>query len=196
MSQTGNIAPSINGYLRSDGRKGIRNLVVVVYLVECAHHVAREIVYPVRSQGVHLLGFPGCYPNSYAHRMLQQLCTHPNVGAVLLVSLGCEGFNRSGLLEEIRASGRPAELLIIQQSGGTRSTIESGAAWVAAALNQIQSTPRAAMNVDELIIGTICGGSDATSGITANPAVGRAFRSSRRVRRALHFRGDGRADRL
>lgn len=165
----------INSFLRSDGRKGIRNLVVVAYLVECAHHVAREIVYPLRSQGVHLLGFPGCYPNSYAHRMLRQLCTHPNVGAVLLVSLGCEGFNRSGLLEEIRSTGRPADLLIIQQSGGTRSTIDSGAAWVASALDQIQSTPRASMAVDELIVGTICGGSDATSGITANPAVGRAF---------------------
>jgi altronate hydrolase len=166
---------TINGYLRSDGRKGIRNIVVVAYLVECAHHVAREIVYPLRSEGVHLLGFPGCYPNSYAHRMLRQLCTHPNVGAVLLVSLGCEGFNRAGLLEEIRASGRPADLLIIQQSGGTRRTTESGAGWVASALNQIQTTPRAPMEVDELIVGTICGGSDATSGITANPAVGCAF---------------------
>jgi altronate dehydratase large subunit len=166
---------TINGYLRSDGRKGIRNIVVVAYLVECAHHVAREIVYPLRSKGVHLLGFPGCYPNSYAHRMLRQLCTHPNVGAVLLVSLGCEGFNRAGLLEEIRATGRPADLLIIQQSGGTRRTIESGAGWVASALNQIQTAPRAPMEVDELIVGTICGGSDATSGITANPAVGCAF---------------------
>jgi altronate dehydratase large subunit len=166
---------TINGFLRSDGRKGIRNLVVVAYLVECAHHVAREIVYPMRANGVHLLGFPGCYPNSYAHRMLRQLCTHPNVGAVLLLSLGCEGFNRAGLLEEIRATGRPADLLIIQQSGGTRRTIESGAAWVASALEQIQSTPRASMEVEELIIGTICGGSDATSGITANPAVGRTF---------------------
>src|SRR4029434_5904269 len=166
---------TINGSLRSDGRKGIRNIVVVAYLVECAHHVAREIVYPLRSKGVHLLGFPGCYPNSYAHRMLRQLCTHPNVGAVLLVSLGCEGFNRAGLLEEIRATGRPADLLIIQQSGGTRRTIESGAGWVASALNQIQTTLRAPMEVDELIVGTICGGSDATSGITANPAVGRAF---------------------
>jgi altronate hydrolase len=58
-------------------------------------------------RGVHLLGFPGCFPNAYAHRMLRQLCTHPNVGAVLLVSLGCEGFNRRGLLDEIRATGRP-----------------------------------------------------------------------------------------
>ena len=105
----------MTGFLRSDGRKGIRNVMVVVYLVECAHHVAREMTFPFREKGVHLLGFPGCYPNAYAHRMLRQLCTHPNVGAALLVSLGCEGFNRAQLLDEIRATGRPADLLVIQK---------------------------------------------------------------------------------
>ena len=165
----------MNAFLRTDGRKGIRNVTVVVYLVECAHHVAREIVAPFRENSVHLLGFPGCFPNAYAHRMLRQLCTHPNVGAALLVSLGCEGFNRAGLLDEIRATGRPAETLVIQQTGGTRSTIAGGREWIASALARLAHTPRAELRVDELIVGTVCGGSDATSGITANPAVGRAF---------------------
>jgi altronate hydrolase len=165
----------MTGYLRSDGRKGIRNVTVVVYLVECAHHVAREVVFPFRERQVHLLGFPGCYPNAYAHRMLRQLCTHPNVGAVLLVSLGCEGFNRKNLLEEIRATGRPASVLVIQETGGTRRTIAEGRAWIEDALETIATVPRASMNVGELVVGTVCGGSDATSGITANPAVGRAF---------------------
>jgi len=164
-----------SAYLRADGRKGIRNIVVVAYLVECAHHVAREMVFPFRDQEVHLLGFPGCYPNEYAHRMLRQLCTHPNVGATLLVSLGCEGFNRAALLDDIRASGRPADLLVIQNEGGTRRTINEGQRWIATARAQLSDTPRAELRVDELIVGTICGGSDATSGITANPAVGRAF---------------------
>jgi len=165
----------MNGYLRSDGRKGIRNVTVVVYLVECAHHVAREVVFPFRERQVHLIGFPGCYPNAYAHRMLHQLCTHPNVGAVLLVSLGCEGFNRAGLLMEIRATGRPAGVLVIQETGGTRRTIEEGRAWMENALRELTKVPRIAMDVSDLIVGTVCGGSDATSGITANPAVGRAF---------------------
>src|SRR5689334_214357 len=138
---------SSSAFLRSDGRKGIRNITVVVYLVECAHHVAREVVFPSRDQGVHLIGFPGCYPNAYAHRMLRQLCTHPNVGASLLVSLGCEGFNRANLLEEIRATGRPADVLVIQESGGTRRTIEEGRAWIANALEKTATVPRAAMNV-------------------------------------------------
>src|SRR5215207_9240327 len=128
---------TMTGFLRSDGRKGIRNVLVVVYLVECAHHVAREIVFPMRDRGVHLLGFPGCFPNAYAHRMLRQLCTHPNVGGVLLLSLGCEGFDRNALLEEICSTGLPADVLVIQQSGGTRRTTESGRAWVDGALQQL-----------------------------------------------------------
>ena len=164
-----------NAFLRSDGRKGIRNIVTVVYLVECAHHVSREIQTPFRDQGVHLLGFSGCYPNEYSFRMLRSLCSHPNVGAVLLVSLGCEGFNRKGLLDAVRATGRPAELLVIQQTGGTRSTIRSGRDWVSKTLRELESTPRTTMALNELVVGTVCGGSDGTSGITANPAIGRAF---------------------
>lgn len=162
-------------FLRSDGRKGIRDTVAVVYLVECAHHVAREIQHPFRDKDVHLLGFGGCYPNEYSHRMLVSLCTHPNVGAVLLLSLGCEGFNRKGLLGAIRDSGRPAELLVIQETGGTRATIAAGREWVKKTLRELESGPRAPMALEELVVGTVCGGSDGTSGITANPGIGRAF---------------------
>jgi altronate dehydratase large subunit len=164
-----------DAFVRTDGRKGIRNVVAVVYLVECAHHVAREIQWPFREADVHVIGFGGCYPNAYSHRMLEALCTHPNVGAVLLVSLGCEGFDRQRLLAAIRRSERPAELLVIQRSGGTRSSIERGREWVEAALGTLATTPRGPLTLPELVVGTICGGSDGTSGITANPAMGRAF---------------------
>jgi altronate dehydratase large subunit len=165
----------ILGYLRSDGRKGIRNTVAVAYLVECAHHVAREVVIPFREDGVHLIGFGGCYPNTYSARMMKALCTHPNVGAVLLVSLGCESFDRASLASVVKESGRPVQTLIIQQTGGTRKTIEQGREWVRGALRELEGTPRAPIAIEELVVGTVCGGSDATSGITANPAIGRAF---------------------
>ncbi|NBW95593.1 MAG: hydrolase [Planctomycetia bacterium] len=164
-----------DAFLRADGRKGIRNTVAVVYLVECAHHVAREIQLPFREADVHLIGFGGCYPNDYAFRMLEALCTHPNVGAALLVSLGCEGFNRRGLLDAIRASGRPADTLVIQETGGTRSSIERGREWVRDVKRRLEATPRGPLAPHELVVGTICGGSDGTSGITANPGIGRAF---------------------
>lgn len=167
--------PELSGYLRKDGRKGIRNIVIVAYLVECAHHVAREITLPLREDGVHLIGFPGCYPNAYAHRMMENISTHPNVGAVLLVSLGCESFARQQLADSIAASGRPVETLVIQEHGGTRNTIKEGRAWVEKVRGQLEQQQRVPMGIDELVIGTICGGSDATSGLTANPAIGHAF---------------------
>jgi len=165
----------LTGYLRSDGRKGIRNIVVVAYLVECAHHVAREITLPLREDGVHLIGFPGCYPNIYAHKMMENICTHPNVGAVLLVSLGCESFAREQLTEVIAASGRPVETVVIQECGGTKTTIEQGRSWVEQSRELLNQQVRVPMDVSELVVGTICGGSDATSGLTANPAIGLTF---------------------
>ena len=166
---------SLRGYLRADGRKGIRNLVVVAYLVECAHHVAREIATPFQDQDVHLIGFGGCYPNAYAHRMMVALGSHPNVGAVLLVSLGCESFDRQGLRAALEATGRPVETLVIQQQGGTRKTVAEGRRRVTAMQARLAETPQVPMTPDELVVGTICGGSDATSGLTANPGIGRAF---------------------
>jgi altronate hydrolase len=124
---------------------------------------------------VHLIGFPGCYPNAYAEKMMTRLTTHPNVGAVLFVSLGCESMNKHYLVEQVRASGRPVEVLTIQEKGGTRSTIQYGMDWVREARAQLAQQKKVPMRLDELVVGTICGGSDGTSGITANPAVGRAF---------------------
>ena len=165
----------MRGYLRNDGSKGIRNTLVVVYLVECAHHVARSIVNKMDHPDVQLIGFPGCYPNNYALAMMKSICTHPNVGGVLLVSLGCEGFNREYLSDAIAESGRPVNTLVIQQNGGTKNTIAKGIMQSQIMLEQLAQCPIEYMHIDELVIGTICGGSDGTSGISANPAVGKCF---------------------
>src|SRR3546814_8062201 len=90
--------------------------------------------------GAHVIGFPGCYPNPYALKMMQLLATHPNVGAVLLVSLGCEGFNKRSVEKLVRESGRPVKTLVIQETGGTRSTIAAGRAWVAEQVADRKST--------------------------------------------------------
>jgi altronate hydrolase len=164
----------MRGWLRADGRKGIRNVVAVAYLVECAHHVAREIT-AVDRMAAHVIGFPGCFPNPYAQRMMERLCTHPNVGAVLLVSLGCESFDRYALERTVAESGRPVRTLVIQNDGGTRATIAKGRDWVAARAAELAVAPAVPMAVSELVVGTVCGGSDGTSGITGNPAAGLAF---------------------
>src|SRR5262249_47675122 len=142
----------------------------------CAHHVARRIVDLSQDDDVHLLGFPGCYPNDYSLRVMKSLGTHPNVGGAVLVSLGCEGFDREGLAAAIAASGRPVETVVIQETGGTRSGIDAGLAAVRRVQAEMKRRERPApFMVSDLTVGTICGGSDGTSGITANPAVGRAI---------------------
>ncbi len=166
---------AMRGWLRSDGRKGIRNVVAVAYLVECARHVAESIARPFEDEDVHVIGFPGCYRNQYAFDIMSKLCTHPNVGAVLLCSLGCESFDRSGLRALIEATGRPVRTLVIQAAGGTRKTVEAGREWVREALAELAVQPTVPLSLNELTVGTICGGSDATSGLTANPAMGRCF---------------------
>jgi altronate hydrolase len=165
----------MTGYIRNDGRLGIRNVIVVAYLVECAHHVARQIVSAFPYQPVHLIGFSGCAPNDYANNMMQKLCTHPNVGGALLVSLGCENFDRNGLFNKIAESGRPVEKLVIQEKGGTLSTVKAGIAFISQMFGELQKTGKTNFNFSDLIVGTVCGGSDATSGFTANPAIGKAF---------------------
>ena len=164
----------MRGWLRSDGRKGIRNHIAVAYLVECAHHVARQIA-GADPEAAHVIGFPGCFPNPYAQKMMERLCTHPNVGAVVLVSLGCESFDRVALERAVRASGRPCLMVTIQSTGGTRSSIALGRAFVAEQAPLLAAAPTVPMAVSELVVGTVCGGSDGTSGITGNPAAGIAF---------------------
>ena len=163
------------GCERKDGRKGIRNLIVITYLVECARHVAERIAATCGRDDVHVIGFSGCAPNDYAEKVMTALCTHPNVGAALVVSLGCENFHRNELVEAVRASGREAALVVIQEEGGTEKSIASGLAHLERLAKSVDAARRVPMDVSELVVGTICGGSDAFSGRTANPAVGKVF---------------------
>jgi altronate hydrolase len=166
--------PTWQGWLRPDGRKGIRNLVLVIYTVECARFVAHAI--GQGEEDVHVIGFPGCYDNAYAIRLMLALARHPNVGAVLSVGLGCEYTQPGRIAEVVRASGRPAESFFIQEAGGTSSSIAKGKELVAALRGKIRADAvLVPMSLADLTIGCECGGSDGTSGLAGNPVVGRLF---------------------
>ena len=167
-------AKSWQGFLRPDRRKGIRNLVLVIYTVECAQHVAYAIA--GGEEDVHVIGFPGCYDNAYAIRLMLALARHPNVGAVLSVGLGCEYTQPGKIAEVVRESGRPAEWFFIQQSGGTRSSVAKGKEIVPRLRAKIRAeTPRVAVTLADLTVGCECGGSDGTSGLAGNPVAGAFF---------------------
>jgi len=163
-----------NGFLRPDGGKGVRNLVLVIYTVECAQHVAHAVA--EREEDVHVIGFPGCYDNAYAIRLMLALGRHPNIGAVLAVGLGCEYTQPGKLAEVVRSSGRPAESFYIQEKGGTRSSVAAGKEIVRRLRERIcAETPQVPMTLADLTVGCECGGSDGTSGLAGNPTVGAFF---------------------
>ena len=162
------------GYLRSDGRKGIRNIILVVYTVECASHVAHAIGRD--EDDVHVIGFPGCYDNQYAIRMILALGRHPNVGAVLSVGLGCEYTQPAKVAQSARESGRPADSFFIQENGGTTASIARGKEIIARLRAEMKSLAQLVpMNWSDLVVGSECGGSDGTSGLAGNPVVGAFF---------------------
>jgi altronate dehydratase large subunit len=162
------------GWLRPDGCKGIRNLVLVVYTVECAQHVAHAIA--LGEPATHVIGFPGCYDNAYAIRLMLSLARHPNVGGVLTVGLGCEYTQPVRIAEAVRRSGRPVEWFTIQDTGGTAVSIAKGKAMLTQLVRQVgRDARRTPMTLADLTVGGECGGSDATSGLAGNPAVGAFF---------------------
>ena len=181
MSNTNHISESLagitwQGYSRRNGTKGIRNRVLVVYTVECASFVAEEIARAAEDKNnVEVIGFRGCWDNAYAVRLLISLLRHPNVGAALVVGLGCEHTQADKLAAIAAQEGKPAEHIYIQEEGGSLNTIAKGSAIVARMCAALRNTPRCTMSVEDLVIGAECGGSDYTSGLAGNAVVGRVF---------------------
>ncbi len=160
------------GYARKDGRIGIRNKVLVIYTVECAAFVAKQIVSQVGHSEVEVVGFEGCTDNDYAVRLLLSLIRHPNIGGVLAVGLGCEYVQPERLAKKAAEAGKEADWFFIQDVGGTKKSIERGVDSVRAMQKALQQVPRVPMGFADLVIGAECGGSDFTSGLAGNVAVG------------------------
>jgi altronate dehydratase large subunit len=161
------------GYQRADGCKGIRNLLLVVYTVQCAQFVAHAVAQD--EPDTHVIGFPGCYDNEYAIRLMLSLARHPNIGGVLAIGLGCEYTQPARLAAVVRDSDRPAESFFIQEHGGTATSIAYGKELLANLRKRAADTPRVPMSWPDLTIGCECGGSDGTSGLAGNPVVGRLY---------------------
>lgn len=163
---------SWQGYARKDGRIGIRNKVLVIYTVECSAFVAKQIVSKIDDSDVEVVGFQGCTDNDYAVRMLLALIRHPNVGGVLAVGLGCEYIQPERLAQKAAEAGKEADWFFVQDIGGTKKSIERGVESVRAMQKALRQTPRVPMGFADLMVGAECGGSDFTSGLAGNVAVG------------------------
>ena len=162
----------ILGYLRPDGQLGIRNHVAIVYTVTCSREVATKLhnLFPV---GTQLFGFTrDCRLREPSLRKIVALGKHSSYAAVLVVGLGCEGTDAYMVAEEIAKSGKPVEAIKISEEGGDLKTIEKGSRILTRLLQHASLAERSEMSPADLIVCQECGGSDATSGLAANPVTG------------------------
>lgn len=166
---------NIRGYIRPDGSCGIRNHLLILPTSVCASDTAVRIASQVPGAVAVPHQHGCCQVGSDYQQTVRTLIgfgKNPNVGAVLVVSLGCEGIQAQPVLDEIAATGKPVESVIIQEHGGTLGALQAGirkAAEMAAGLSALEKEE---FDISRLVLGLECGGSDPTSGIAANPVLG------------------------
>ncbi len=180
---------TFKGFVRADGRVGTRNFLAVLSTVNCAATVAKKVAAHFDAQG--LKAYPhvdgvcafthgggcGMAMDSEGYDLLQRTLAgyarHPNFAGVLLIGLGCEVMQIRHLMETRGLKNSPSfHHLTIQDTGGTRKTVEDGIAQIKAMLAHADTARRQSVSAEHLILALQCGGSDGYSGITANPALG------------------------
>ena len=164
------------GYRRKEGRPGIRNHILILPACACGSESCRVVANQVRG-AVNIVFNTGCSDVAANTEMSQKVLTgfalNPNVYGVVIIGLGCETVPHAKLREKIQAKcSKPVVSFGIQEEGGTLKTIEKAvrAAREMAAEAGLQQKEK--FPISELLLGIECGGSDATSGIASNPAVG------------------------
>jgi altronate hydrolase len=182
---------TFEGYARDDGRVGTRNYVGIISSVNCSAMVSRAIADQFKGEA--LAAFPnvdgvvpithtlGCAMDDHGEgmavlrRTLAGYARHPNFGAVLMIGLGCESNQISGIVDTQGLEPGPRlRTMTIQDEGGTVSTIKRGVELIRELLIEANKDCRSSVSAAHLTVGLQCGGSDGYSGITANPALGAA----------------------
>jgi altronate hydrolase len=183
---------TFQGYVRANGRTGTRNYIGVLTSVNCSASAAKFIAEAVNRSGV-LNDYPeidgvvpfvhgtGCGMAAYGEgwevlrRTQWGYATHPNLGAALMVGLGCEVFQIDRMKDEYGlVEGDHFQTMTIQATGGTKKTVAEGVERIKAMLPVAARAKRERRPASEIILALQCGGSDGYSGITANPALGAA----------------------
>ncbi|WP_172297714.1 UxaA family hydrolase [Pseudoruegeria sp. HB172150] len=182
---------SFQGYARADGRVATRNTIGIFITVNCAATVARKIShyfdeerladYPNVDGVVAFIHEQGCgmeqtgEPIDLLRRTLSGYIRHPNTAGALIVGLGCERNNLQRFFEaEGLATGTMLRSITMQEVGGTAAAIAEGKQAVREMLEQANQATRTPCSAEHITIGLQCGGSDGFSGLSANPALGRA----------------------
>lgn len=183
---------TFQGYRRANGKVGTRNYIGIMTSVNCSATVAGFIAEEINRSGilkdynnidgvVALRQDNGCVIDfrgaifDILKRTSWGYATNPNMGGILMVGLGCEGFQIPRFKEAYGiVEGNTFRTMTIQETGGTRKTVAAGVEAVRQMLPFVNDVKREKCYASELILALQCGGSDGYSGITANPALGSA----------------------
>jgi len=167
---------SFPGYVRPDGSVGTRNYVGIISTVVCANDIAQWISTQVPGCA-HFTHQQGCGNSTYdtmvVRRTLAALGSNPNLGAVLLVSLGGEG-SVDDIQEEIAKTGKRVEKIVVHQMGGVTNAFSEGLRLARSMATDISRVKRETVDDSYLVLGAKCGCSDTTSGLASNPTLGAA----------------------
>src|SRR5215467_7163309 len=183
---------TFEGYHRPNGKVGTRNYIGILTSVNCSASVAKFIAEEVNRSGI-LNDYPeidgavafvhgsGCGMAAYGEgwellrRTQWGYATHPNLGAALMVGLGCEVFQIDRMKHEYgMVEGNHFQTMTIQATGGTKKTVDQGVQRIKDMLPIAARAKRETRPASEVVLALQCGGSDGYSGITANPALGAA----------------------
>ena len=169
---------TIMGYPRADGRFGIRNYVIVISLVQCSNTAAQKIALGCGDiPAIVVEAACGEFAERFARTRQGFISAgiHPNVYGVLLLSLGCQQADPQDIADEIAKYGKEVHQLCIQTDGGQTKVIEKGIEIVKGMQQRAAEQKRVPCSITGLQLGGYNGGSDWTSGLSANPVVGDAL---------------------
>jgi len=165
------------GYERANGDIGIRNHLLIIPTVICSNQVCNRIMQLVPGT----IAIPhqhGCSQigadKERTFEVLSGTGKNPNVGGVIIISLGCEVVDPYALAEDIRKTGKLVEVFDIQSVGGSVKAIQHGTELAKQMMVELERQPKVPVPLSKLKVAVKCGGSDATSGLSSNPALGEA----------------------
>jgi altronate dehydratase large subunit len=159
------------GYVRNDGSIGVRNHVLALSTVLCTGPIPERIADNV--EGVVPIRHPWCFPTGETRIVLQGVVRNPNVAGAVIMGLGCEGYDESDLLKDLKSVDKPKIAFNIRDEGGTSKLLSKGIQTTREMVKDASTLKRQAVDIKHLRVGIKCGGSGATSGLAANPAVGK-----------------------
>lgn len=163
------------GYVRPDGKVGARNYVAVIPSVTCANDVAQAICRQMQGTITYLHHQGCCQMPPDLERVTDTLISlgkSPNLASVLVVSLGCEGTDHERMVREIAATGKPVEIIHIQELGGVSKAIQAGTDIARRMVIAASGMQRQPVDVSNIVMAIKCGASDTTSGMASNCVIG------------------------